>query len=126
MANIWDSIQFNPSERPKYTRFELAKLVRDKRTSLGLTHSELSSQFGGNENLWESIEAASRAFNVRIYTAIGAFLGMSTKELTSKDVDNIEAISFRANETNEEINKAIQIANLIFDEMVMQEKISVN
>lgn len=126
MANIWESVQFNPSERPKYTRFELAKLVRDKRVKHDLSYSDLSSQYGGDENLWESIEAASRAFNVRVYTAIGAFLGMSIKELTSKDVDIIEGISFRAKETNEEINKTVQIANLIFDEMVMQEKISVN
>lgn len=126
MANIWEYVQFKPSERPRYTRFELAKLVREKRTQSNFSINELVTQFGGDTKLWESIENATRSFNVHMYKLISAFLCIPMEELTAKEVDNMEAISFRANDTNAEITEAIEIANLIFDEMVMQEKFGAN
>ncbi|MDU0331789.1 helix-turn-helix transcriptional regulator [Paenibacillus sp. 3LSP] len=126
MANIWEFVRFNTSERPKYTRYELAKLVREKREQAKLSLDDVATQFNVDVELWKSIENASRSFNVKIYKIISAFLDMSISELLAKDVDDMAAISFRANdkEENEEISEAIYLANLIFDEMVMQEKLS--
>lgn len=124
MSNIWDSIQFTPSERPKYTRFELGKIVREKREERQLTLEAVAAQFNVSADLWKSIEDASRALNVRTYKLISAFLGITLEQLLEKETDNLAVISFRATDTNPEINEAIQVANLIFDEMVMQEKFS--
>jgi len=126
MANIWDYGSLSPFERPKYTRYELAKLVRDKRIELGLTPREAAMQYNVDEKLWKSIESASRAFNVRIYKIVADFLGMSREEILAKEIDDMAAISFRTKENNQEIEEAVQIANAIFNEMVMQEKIGVH
>lgn len=126
MSTIWDFIQTSPNERPKYTRYELAKMVHDKRVKLGLTVEDLASRYEVNVPFWESIESASRAFNVRIYKLIGSFLGMSKDELLAKEFDDETTISFRTiDEEHIEIKEAVQAANAIFNEMVMQEKIGV-
>ncbi len=126
MSTIWDVIETTSSERPKYTRYELAKLVKNKRESLDLSILEVASQHDVEASFWESIENASRTFNVKIYKLIAEFLNMSKTELLAKEVDDMSSISFRAqNETQHEIKEAIEIANFIFNEMVMQEKIAV-
>ncbi|MDY7046703.1 MULTISPECIES: helix-turn-helix transcriptional regulator [unclassified Virgibacillus] len=123
MPNIWDKVQLNPSERPKYTRFELAKLVQERRNELGLSLKEISNKYGVEESFWRSIENASRAFNVKIYKLIGEFLNMSKDEMLAIEVDDMSSLSFRTSDENHpEIQEAIEFANIVFDEMVMQEK----
>lgn len=122
---IFDKIQSNPFERPRYTRFELAKLVQERRKELNLSIDEVSKNYDVEVSFWQSIESGSRAFNVKVYKIIGDFLNMSKDEMLAKDVDNIDSLSFRtSDENNPEIQEAIQIANIVFDEMVMQEKIA--
>ncbi|WP_458413028.1 helix-turn-helix domain-containing protein [Schinkia sp. CFF1] len=125
MANIWNYVQFTDSERPKYTRYELAKMVLEKRNQLGLKTEELAEKVGIEPRLLTSIEVASRSFNVLMYKAISKILDMTTDELVMKDKDNLASISFRTNDLNSEIEETVKIANLLFDEMVMQEKIGV-
>jgi transcriptional regulator with XRE-family HTH domain len=125
MANIWNFVQFKPSERPKYTRYELAKMVSDKRNNLGLKIEEFSREIGIETNLLRDIENASRSFNAVIYQAISKILEMSPEELLVKDCDNTQSISFRSKEMNKEIETTVKLANLLFDEIVMQEKISI-
>lgn len=124
MDNISKVIN-NNFECPKYTRYELAKLVRDKRKEDKLTIDEMASRFDVDNNFWESIENATRVFNVRIYKIISQYLNLSLDELLSKENNNMESISFRTKENNEEIEFAVKVANKIFDEMIMQEKIGV-
>jgi ribosome-binding protein aMBF1 (putative translation factor) len=124
MANIWNYVQYNSSERPKYTRYELAKMVRDKRHQLGVEIEELAQNVGIESKLLQSIEDAARSFNVIMYKAISKILEMSTEELLMKEKDNLDSVSFRSNEMNGKIEETVKMANLLFDEIVMQEKIS--
>ncbi len=125
MPTIWEKIQFNPSERPKYTRFELAKLVKERRKELNLSLEEVSSKYGVTEEFWQSIENASRAFNVKVYKIVGSFLDMTKDEMLSTEVDDMASLSYRTSEEKHpEIQDAVQFANILFDEMVMQEKIA--
>ncbi|KGA98663.1 hypothetical protein AJ85_06510 [Alkalihalobacillus alcalophilus ATCC 27647 = CGMCC 1.3604] len=125
MPTILDEIQLNPSERPRYTRYELAKLVQERRKELNLSLEEASSKYGVDVSFWQSIENASRTFNVKVYKLIGAFLNMSKDEMLAKEVDDMTSLSFRtSDEKHPEIQEAVQFANFIFDEMVMQEKIA--
>lgn len=127
MLTIWDKVATTPSERPKYTRYELGEMVREKRIKLNLSIVEVAENFQVEESLWESIENASRSFNVRIYKLIQDFLEMPKEELLAKDVDDFSLLSFRKNKENhDEIQEAFEIANKIFDEMVIQKKIGVH
>lgn len=125
MPTILDKIQLNPSERPKYTRFELAKLVQERRRELNLSLQDVANKFDVKESFWQSIENGSRTFNVKAYKLIGSFLNMSKDEMLAKEVDDMTALSFRTNfEEHPEIQEAVHFANIIFDEMIMQEKIA--
>ena len=125
MPTILDKIQLNPSERPRYTRFELAKLVQERRNELNLSLEDVANKYGVKESFWQSIEDASRTFNVKVYKLIEAFLNMSKDEMLAKEVDDMTALSFRtSDEKHPEIQEAVHFANIIFDEMVMQEKIA--
>lgn len=126
MTNVLEVGNFKPPERPKYTRYELAKLVRNKREKLGLTVESVAAQYNVDEKLIQSIENASRIFNVRMYKVICEFLDMSKEEILSKEVDDMTAISFRSKGDSDKIRETVQMANAIFDEIIMQEKIGID
>lgn len=124
MKTIWDKIRHNPSERPKYTRFELGVLVRKKREKLSLSQRELAENYGFTEKMIDCVEKGSCAFNVRIYSFICTFLEMTQKEVLEKEIDDMKLIKQSLNNTNNEIRKTVKLANEIFNEIVMQEKIA--
>src|SRR5690606_23843428 len=112
MPTILDKIQLNPSERPRYTRFELAKLVQERRKELNLSLEDVANKYGVEESFWQSIENATRAFNVKVYKLIGSFLNMSKDEMLAKEVDDMSFLSFRtSDEENPEIQEALYFAN---------------
>ncbi|TMN22607.1 XRE family transcriptional regulator [Lentibacillus cibarius] len=124
MQTILDKVYSNPSERPKYTRFELAKLVQERREELNMSIEMVASKYEVTESLWKSIEDASRVFNTKIYKLIGDFLNMGKNEMLAVEKDDITSLSFRTDdEEHPDIQETVQLANIIFDEMVMQEKI---
>lgn len=126
MSTILETIKVNAYERPKYTRYELGHLVFNKRVESNLSIQEVATNFGVEPSLWENIESGSRIFNVKIYKIIERFLNKPMAELLEKECDNRELVSFRAqNHTSKEILEAVEIANAIFHEVVIQEKISV-
>ncbi|WP_460235861.1 RodZ family helix-turn-helix domain-containing protein [Bacillus cereus] len=125
IMTIWDNAHLKPSERPKYTSYELAKMVKEKRLSLGLTVEEVAIQYNINTIMLERIEAVSCAFNVKMYYFISAFLGLTTEEIIAKERDDMTVLYASLQNANPEIKKTVHDANAIFDEMVMQLKISV-
>lgn len=122
---LWDNIHLKPSERLKYTSFELAKMVKEKRLSSGLTVEEVAIQYNINTIMLERIEAASCVFNVKMYHFISLFLGLTTEEIIAKEKDDMTVLYASLQKANPEIKKTVHDANAIFDEMVMQLKISV-
>jgi transcriptional regulator with XRE-family HTH domain len=123
MAPIWNFVEFKPSERPKYTRYELAKMVKEKRESLGLLPDQMAEAHGITVTLLNKIEGASRLFNATMYNAVSSILKIPVESLLEKETDDLDAISFRASEQNPELEETVRIANMLFDEIIMQEKI---
>lgn len=117
--------QYGIHKRPRYTRYELAKLVRDKREELGLNTAEIALQYEIEEAKVIGIEEVSRAFNVQMYQFISSFLGITRQEILAKDEDEIEKIKRSIQNQNKTIQEAVRDANFIFNEMVMQEKIGI-
>jgi len=126
MTTILDAVKVNPNERAKYSRYQLAKMVKSERILRKLTIEEVANLFDVDVDFWRSIENASRVFNVKIYGIIASFLELSVNELLAKEIDNLDLISFRtADDESKEILDAVNFANLIFHELVIQEKIGV-
>lgn len=117
---INEKVQSN--QRPAYTKYELAKLVKDKRVNEYRTKEQFAEQYNISVDLLESIENANRAFNVPMYEACSLILGKSIDELTAIIIDK-ENHDYRANQLSEEVKNTVDLANIIFSEIAIQYKL---
>ncbi|WP_369325836.1 helix-turn-helix domain-containing protein [Clostridium perfringens] len=127
-TTIWAKVDFSPNKRPAYTKYEISKEIKEKRNSMGLSKEEFANKYDIEVKTIQIIEEARKNFNVRIYNACSKILGKSIKELTKFDEEDLDlCISFRKDckEIKEKEKKTIDIANHLFNEMVMQYKTNV-
>lgn len=127
MKTIWDNIEFSPNKRPAYTKYEISKMIRNKREELGLTKEELAEKYDTDPSIIEIIELAKRNFNMNIYNICAKILGKSVQELIKFDEEELELCVSLRNEGFDVDGKAketVDIANYLFNEIVMQHKIN--
>jgi transcriptional regulator with XRE-family HTH domain len=124
MATIWDYVEIDPCQRPAFTKYELSKKIKEKRVASGLSVEEFSQQYGISAYLLVSIEEAKRSFNVPMYEACARILGMELDELLKTDQEDLGCVRFRSGKVHEVTWKTVEMANVLFNEMVMQHKIS--
>lgn len=128
MKTIWDYVKFSPNKRPAYTKYEIAKLIREKRCKSNLTSDEFAEKYDTDPSIIECIEKAQRNFNMNIYNICSKILNKSIKELTRFDEEELELnLSFRKEGSVAEDKEAIEtvnMANFLFNEMVMQQKLN--
>lgn len=122
LGTIWDNIKRSPNERPKYTSYELRHMVKKKREETGLSMVQFADKHNVSLNVLNDLELSSRCFNVPMYQACEVILGMTREEILAKEVDNVSHFQNLPPETQ----ATFDLANELFNEMVMQEKISVN
>ncbi|WP_039930625.1 hypothetical protein [Turicibacter sp. HGF1] len=129
MATIIEQVQFSPYERPKYTISELSQMVIVKRKMLNESISEMAKRLALDEDLIMEIEQSPRFFNVNSYKACSQILEIPIVQMLEKEIEEPVSISYRQKEIgcgNEETSKTIELANIIFQEMVIQHKINQN
>ncbi|CUM95474.1 helix-turn-helix transcriptional regulator [Turicibacter sanguinis] len=127
MGTILDEVQFTPYERPKYTISDLSQMVIGKRKSLNESVTELAERLGIEEELLMQIEGSPSFFNVEMYKACSRILEIPIKELLKKEREEPVSISYRQKKMgcgNKETYKTIELANIVFQEMVLQRKIN--
>lgn len=111
------------NRRPKYTKYEISKLVRHKFQNSNLSENNFCKEYDVDVSTFKDILIAKRSFNKRILTISARILGKDIKELISEDVDTLPG--FRSDdEINKDTIESFNIANLLFNEIIMQEKIS--
>lgn len=103
------------STRPKY---EISKLVKDKLKKSNLSKEEFCKEFNIEKEMFESILTAKISFSKRILEICAIILDKSVGELISKEED------FNNEFKNEiEIRETLKLAELLFDEIIMQDKL---
>ena len=117
-------VEIDPCQRPAFTKYELSKKIKEKRVASGLSVEEFSQQYGISAYLLVSIEEAKRSFNVPMYEACARILGMELDELLKTDQEDLGCVRFRSGKVHEVTWKTVEMANVLFNEMVMQHKIS--
>lgn len=125
MATIWNYVDFSPYQRPAFTKYELSKKIKEKRVASGLSIEEFSKKYDIPVSLLVSIEEAKRCFNVPMYEACSKILEMDLDELLKTDQEDLCCTNFRSREVNDSTWETVRIANILFNEMVMQHKISI-
>lgn len=124
MFTIIENIRYEPSERDKYTSYEIGSLIKNKRLEQNLSQEETAINFGLSLPRLNNIELGHQALSVRDYNFISSFLDIPIDELLTLDVDQID-ISYRTtHETDSMTIQAIEKANQIFDEFIFQKKIN--
>ncbi len=129
MTTMLDKVKYSPYERQTYTKYEISNMVKQKRKKLGLSIEEFADKFGVKESVVYDIEEAKRSFNVEMYKTCSTILDITLDELLSKDIDEPLTIKFRKNISNTDdksINETVELANMLFHEMVVQHKMNVS
>ena len=107
--------------RPKYTKYEISKMVKEKLNNSSLTKEEFINQNGIEQKIFDQILQAQVSFSKEILEVCSKILDKSIFELISNDED--KGFAFRSEEISENTIKTVDIANLLFNEIIMQDKI---
>ena len=126
MASIYEFVEKSYNRRPVYTSYELSKKVRDKREKSGLNISDFSAEYGIDSELLVAIENANRSFSPKMYKACGKILDLTTDELLEEIVDDEKSASYRATDNRKYVQGTFEMANRLFNEIIMQKKIGIN
>lgn len=116
-----EMFDMNSNTRPKYTKYEISKLVKDKFKQSNLSKDEFCKEFNITKEMLESILTAKISFSKKILNICAIILDKSVSELISQEEDS--PIAFRSGEINEDTKETCEIANYLFNEIIMQDKI---
>lgn len=110
------------NRRPRYTKYEISKLVKERLQKSDLKLSEFCKGYSINEKTIIDICEAKISFNKDILSVCSMILEKSMEELLSEDID--EGLpAFRSKEINEITAESCNLANILFNEIIMQNKI---
>lgn len=126
MADIFDFVKESYNRRPLYTSYELSKKVRDKREESKKGLLEFASLYEISVEDLKKIEEGKCSFSPKLYRICGNILNLSSDELLKETVDDISVANFRADDKGEAVKDTFDIANMLFHEIIMQEKIAIN
>ncbi|MEB7781276.1 hypothetical protein [Mammaliicoccus fleurettii] len=111
---------------PKYTRLEIINLVKKQLSSSNYSH-ESKEQLKLNDSIIKKITSDKSIWTVKEYKLIADILSIDIEDLTSYlPEEELNHISFRALENNEEINQKVKQINEIFELLTYQLKIGSN
>lgn len=122
MATMLTNVNLSACRRPVYTTYELSESVKNKRNESGKSREEFADLHHINVKVLEQIEEGERSFTPQLYKACSYILNISLDDLIAVEED--EAPSFRASNDSAEVRSTFEKANYIFDEIIMQKKIS--
>lgn len=127
MANIYEYIIAPDScRRPVYTSYELSKQIKNKRREENMNVREFAMKYQVSEKIIEQIEDGTRSFSPQLYKACAKILELSLEQILEEDIDNLDIVNYRTTENNSGILDTVELANTIFNEVIMQKKISAN
>ena len=124
MAGMLDCINLSNNSRPLYTSYELSKMVKDKRLACGVDEVTFSNQYEVPQNILSRIEEGTCSFSPVMYKACAKILDISTDDLLKVITDDMSSINYRTDDDSDEVEMTFDKANWLFNEIIMQDKIS--
>ena len=124
MATIYETIKYDDCQRPKYTPFELSSLVKMKRREENLDQYSFAKKYDVEAQSLIEIEEIKQSFSPNLYLACCKILNMSIEEITGTEEDDLSCASFRASADTDNIQKTVNLANFLFNEIIMQKRIN--
>lgn len=126
MATIFETAKYSDCQRPVYTSLELSNMVKKKRMREGLSHEDFAIMYNVEEVVLQQIEEGKQSFGPQLYKACGRILELSIDEITKVEQDDIGCAGFRVSADSQHTRHTIDLANYLFNEIIMQKRISVS
>ncbi len=126
MATIFETAKYSDCQRPVYTSLELSNMVQKKRIKEELSQADFSNKYNVEEVVLQQIEEGRQCFGPQLYKACGRILELSVEEITKMEQDDFSCAGFRATADSQHTRNTINLANYLFNEMIMQKRISVS
>lgn len=114
MADIFNFVEQSDNTRPKYTSFEIIYLIKEKQKQSGLSLENFCAKYNLTLEGYEKLISYRGVFNWKIYYKCAEILGVNVCELLEEYIDDVPASD----------NKTFLLANKLFNEIIMQEKIA--
>jgi transcriptional regulator with XRE-family HTH domain len=126
MATIYETIKYNDCQRPKYTPYELSSLVKNKRQQENLDQFNFAKRYDIEIQSLIEIEEIKQSFSPNLYIACCKILNMSIVDIIEIEKDDLSCVSFRASTKSDNMQKTVDLANFLFNEIIMQKRINAN
>lgn len=114
MADIFNFIEQSANTRPKYTSYEIIYMIKEKQKQSGLSLEEFCAKYNLTLEGYEKLISYRGVFNWKIYYKCAEILGVNVGELLEEYIDDVPASD----------DKTFLLANKLFNEIIMQEKIA--
>jgi DNA-binding XRE family transcriptional regulator len=126
MATIYETIKYNDCQRPRYTPNELSSLVKNKRQQENLDQFNFAKKYDIEIQSLIEIEEIKQSFSPNLYIVCCKILNMSIEDITGIENDDLSCASFRASAKSDKLQKTVDLANFLFNEIIMQKRITAN
>ena len=113
----------NAYERPRYTDYEVSKMIKNKLEEQQLSINDVAAEFGVNEDYIAIMTSGENHYSKNMLEIASKILEIKFDELVAIDVDP-EEVSCRQT-VSAESNEFLDMFNYIFNELIMQRKFSV-
>ena len=114
MADIFDCVKVSDNIRPRYTSFEIIYMIKEKQKQSGLSPNKFCTKYNLSIKEYEDLISYKGIFNKKMYYKCAEILEVNADELLEEYIDDVPASD----------NKTFLLANKLFNEIIMQEKIA--
>ena len=114
MADIFNFVEQSANTRPKYTSYEIIYMIKEKQKQSGLSLEEFCSKYNLTLEGYEKLISYKGVFNWKIYYKCAEILEVNVGKLLEEYIDDVPASD----------DKTFLLANKLFNEIIMQEKIA--
>lgn len=124
MANIFESVNRSYNRRPMFTSYELSHKVCEVISRTGLSVKEFASANNLSFLDLNKVVEARGSFSPKMYKLCSNVLNVPIDTILG-EIQDPDQVSYRTSDDNQNVKDTVAAANMLFNEIIMQQKIGV-
>ena len=125
MSTIYDFCEISSNCRPVYTKYELSKEVNDKLKIDRIDVAQAACKYKTDISTIKEIKDGVCSFSPKHYKVCAEILGISIEKIVEEYHDDQSLVNYRTETDQNDSLEIFEKANLLFNEIIMQEKIGI-
>lgn len=114
VADIFNFVEQSSNTRPKYTSFEIIYMIKEKQKQSRLSLEEFCAKYNLTLGEYEKLISYKGIFNKKLYCKCAEILEVNVGGLLEEYINDVPVSD----------DKTFLLANKLFNEIIMQEKIA--